>query len=423
MSQDPKPKYRPPTVRDLPTANMAAPVALSDIKAGAQWPPRRCTARMYRMEKQYQASKGNFTYFIPDMEERTRQYNRIGAVLGSVKSLLLVNEPEIDDKILRKALTESIEKLIYDMYRHGRGVVIGYGDTIKALDIRNTFPLESNASLGWVSVETRTTTASSDGLPDVITFIIWYRETGELGGEIWSLRGNKLGEKIGSTEVLRDVRLEVVDYGPVEDNWGSPPVDDMIPVAAEFVRRDSSMSASLGASEIPLAILKAAVADMKTLRNLVEINNMEIQLGRRFSSEDPDAKPTAEDLQIIADNIPRHGLIVLPKGISDMVLLHNPNSLEASFANYAQLKTVWTQITGLSSAEAGDSGNTESGIAYSRRDEKFVMKGAILKNIIQLATELVLGRDFEWEFFSEAAVPDPQNPEPTQGLPTGDPDA
>ena len=102
--------------------------------------------------------------------------------------------------------------------------------------------------------------------------------------------------------------------------------------------------------------------------------------------------------------------------IKDIKYLKDENDLTASFSNYGQLKAIFTQITGIAPVEAADSGNIESGIAIERRSEKFVMRAASLKNALHKATQTVLGQDYEWEFFNESSAPDPEDPEPRQGL-------
>ena len=60
---------------------------------------------------------------------------------------------------------------------------------------------------------------------------------------------------LGKTETFNNVRVEEIDRGPVENNWGTPAIDAMIPIAAEFVRRDSSMSFAIDRRErAPLII-------------------------------------------------------------------------------------------------------------------------------------------------------------------------
>ena len=184
-----------PTVRKLPQANLAAPITLSDIRQGAQWPPDRCRSRMDRMNRQWEISMGDYSYFIPRAEERTREINRIGAVFDSMSDLLLTNEPgaDLNDEKLQMELRVALEILVYDIMRHGRGVVLGYDNNIQALSIRNTFPLEYNASMGWVTVRPRVTTKSQDGNPNEVEFLIWLRETNEYKGMVWEINGNSLG--------------------------------------------------------------------------------------------------------------------------------------------------------------------------------------------------------------------------------------
>ena len=408
--------YKAPIIRALPKADLAIPISLGDITEGKQWPPPHCLRRIDRMERQYEVSKGDFSYFISAPEERMIQFNRIGAVLNAYDDLLLYSEPgtDIEDVTIRMALRIALGKAIVDVLRHGRSVVIGHGGTLQAFDIRSTFPLGLNASDGWVASQTNITPDSKDGEPDAIMLLIWDRSEGNLGGEIRKLENNTLGKVIAPIETVANVRLEVIDRSPVEDSWGTPHVDDIIPIAAEMVRRDSSMSAALDNTEQPLIIANVATADINAALTLLD--SLRSLSGFAVEERDPDA----DDLQALADAIPRSGVFPVPDGFGKIEMLENKNDLAASFSNYAQLKAMFTQITGMAPVEAADSGNIESGIAIERRSERFVLKAASLKNLLHQTTQRVLGFDYEWEFFNESTAPDPESPEPRQGLTTGD---
>ena len=192
-------------IRLLPNADLAVPVTLNDLGEGQTWPPDRCRKRNERMQRQYELSKGKYNYFIPEEPQRTRQYNRVGGLFDATTALLLATNPglDIDDLGVRLSLHNAIEKVAYDALRHGRGIFLGIDNSIRSLDIRNTYPLESGASLGWVSVERRITSDSVNGDPNIVIIYVWDREAETYGGIIRELNGeNRFGKVIGEVEAL-----------------------------------------------------------------------------------------------------------------------------------------------------------------------------------------------------------------------------
>ena len=185
-------------------------------------------------------------------------------------------------------------------------------------------------------------------------------------------------------------RLEVVDRAPVEGDWGTPQVDDLVGIACEMVRRDSSLSHSLDMTETPPLVVEAASADVPKLLELYDKMGTGIRSALNVEID-------SADIEDLMQALPRSGVFVATDGITDYKLLENPNSLSDSMKNYGLLQGNWTQETGMAPVETADSGNVESGVAVARRNAMLVLKTARLFGALYAASQMAL-YPYMWEY-------------------------
>ena len=367
----------------LPEVYLACPVTESDWQSGQTWPPDRCKERDARFTLQHNVSRGDFTSVIKPLDEQTVSIDRIGSFIDAVSAILLTTDPgnDITDDAVRISLQNMIDNVASDALKHGRGIMAMIDGELRWLDIRYAWPYGDTDY--WAFVEPVVTIESEDGSPNRLRIMVW--DGTNMGGEYREYIYGVIGDVV---EEISDVPavLSVVDRPPSDDKWGTPAVDVLVPIVAEMIRRDSSVSAVLDKHTRPKLVVSANIANAQTFLDLISAEGGGVE-----------GALSAEDITRLGKAMEDQDVLVIPDGIDKPELLTWEADLSSAFTFLDHLDSLFYRITGMAPAEAGDSGHVESGSAIERRQYLLIARTARLFSNLYSSAKEVYG-DFKWEY-------------------------
>ena len=378
------PEERRPEGLPLRPINLGIQVSLADFAGETPiWPPIRCIERAARMELQERGSVGDFTPWL-DTELFDVQVSPIQAYEEDVSALLMAQPPGLDlDDELQAQVSNSIEGMNRDMLRHGRSIVLGNASTVFTLPIRFSWPL---AEGGWVMVMPETSAEAQDINPDQVRVLVWL--DGVMTGMLREWDGSsQLGSVIGELPAVA-VDLAVADRAPIMGGWGTPISDRLINLAVAMSRRESGVDWAIDRNERPLTQFRMDVQPQTIAKALPDM----------LQHAEIDTKA----LRGAAPSLRAQDVLIVPPGMDPGEMLTWDQNIDGSDRFLMRLDTRWSEQTGFSPIESGDSADVPSGVAIARRSFRGTARTAQLHHSIRRAISQVMGTPLLWDYIGNS---------------------
>lgn len=400
----PMAELRRPRGLPLPFVELHVPITADDLTPGAPWPPSRGWARANRLTQQWEATRGNYTTWMPEYDFDV-SLNPISAYIDDVRAIMMSSHPaEGSELTLRRSIRKAIGKAVFDLLTHGKTLVVGSEGVAQTMPIRYAWPYADQSGWSIVVPVVTSTRSNGDGKFDAVD--VWTIADGQLGGYRAQLDSNSEAQSYGTLGPVLDTYDAVpamwaeADRPHVEFMWGQPHVDDLIPIAVAMARRESGADYALDRFETPHYEIDQALAD-------AGVNYPGLD-----STTDSRAL-TPEQFRSFVPSLNEHDVVVIQDGRSSGRFVQAQLSTQDSLAFLMRLDQRWTEQTGVRLIQPEGVGEVDSGIAFAQKNERLVARSRELHEAIKDALTVVVGA-FDWEYVGTmGGAPETEaNPQP-----------
>lgn len=381
-----------------------------DIAEDKDWPPQRCRDRAARFELQHRVTRGDLRLLLSrrDMRRTNVVVNRLGSYMDQMSALLLMTPPEMTDTETLNQTIDAIEALIRNLMKHGRGVAVTLDDKLEVYDMRYMwpFPPREDGFQPWALIEPYQSESATTSLDNTVRILIF--EDGMAEGFIHEWSESKIGKRVEDLEPVA-AEFAVIDRPPTYGNWGAPALDDLLPLAVEWVKRDSGISRVSRRNEYSPIAFKANTSDIR--KALIAMNSE-----RAF---DVDNMSDREVNQAVEEVIDDAEVMYMPELVDKIEYVLNTMKVESSLAFLDRLAGYWSFATGFHSPEQSSNAGAESGVGLVLMSWLGDARAKRLKREIHHGLEALIGK-FEWPD-PKASNANPTGATPDEELPRDDP--
>jgi len=356
----------------LPHVSLNIPILPSEWRDGAQWPPNRVVHRQARLELYRDLHLGDFSHFFDNPTRVPISFNFIRRFVATLSELLLAERPRIepepypDDRSNRRVdrqLYDTADQALTNAMRDGLAWIVATVENgqlyLMSPSAGNFHEIEGGGYISatpYVAPERRD---GDDDLPNRLRVVIidpdgrTWRQTATWAGArtalghttsvVGSISDLSTPELIGRSIVTRAPRSPVTPEG-----WGTSMLDDLIPLAASYAARMSSMSRILDSHEHPMVAWWANEADLNLLAPV-------------------DTPPSRRSMEVAAGAVSwrDHDINIVPSAVQRIEYLTWDGELQASSAYLDRLDTLMRFASNVP-AILESAGGVPSGVALRR---------------------------------------------------------
>ena len=324
-----------PLLLPLAPANYAVVARREEIRAGAQWPPRRFVDRDSRLGLFADLYRGDLTSLVDTETENVRlAVNYFGRLSVVQSEILMMSVPEAPLDI-----GDIAGQALVDMSRYGTAWLwageLAELPFVANVDARDVYPLDEG---GWVLVSLFASADAPDSRPNRSE--VWtIAADGQMSREEYNWQGARgagtLGSLVGEEAVDGTATLIPAPRAPhVGLSWGTSQYPDLIAPVLEIAKRFSSNSRTLDEHADPLLAVYMASGAVNT----------------RFNPDPPVSQTKDERQERIYTRLRdfrRNPVVNIPNADVKMEYVTWDADLEASFSQIEEARLAIQYITGL----------------------------------------------------------------------------